>query len=82
VNKGANEVMINHGSLFNDRLNTEFILTVSLYLPSFTSFLCAFLVSLSKTSRRFREMKFSFSHRRQLRRHFLIIKIFPGAHLL
>lgn len=31
-----NEVMINHGTLFNDRLNMKFILTLSLYLPPFT----------------------------------------------
>lgn len=35
--RGAqNEVMINHGTLFNDRLNMKFILTLSFYLPSFT----------------------------------------------
>lgn len=35
--KGTNEVMINHGTLFYDRLNMEFILTVStlLRLPFF-----------------------------------------------
>lgn len=30
-----NEVMINHGTLFYERLNTKFISTASLYLPHF-----------------------------------------------
>lgn len=78
----ANEVMINHGTFFYERLNRKFILTVSLYLRSLIHSLCRSTTEESSFNvtrlLEGRQSVFSFCLSRQLWRS-ASLKCSPGA---